>query len=126
PWRWQLVAVSLFVLLQAAMMTAGPALVSYGIEEGVGKGDTDVFTFASIVFVVTVLLAYVFGRAAIYGISKIGEAFLLDLRSRVFRHIMQMSMGFFERPPTGACAATSCRCLWASATARARACSCRA
>jgi ATP-binding cassette subfamily B protein len=101
PWRWQLVAVSLFVLLQAAMMTAGPALVSYGIDEGVGKGDTDVVTFASIVFVVTVLLAYVFGRAAIYGISKIGEAFLLDLRSRVFRHIMQMSMGFFDRTRTG-------------------------
>jgi ATP-binding cassette subfamily B protein len=101
PWRWRLVAVSLFVLLQAAMMTAGPALVSYGIDEGVAKGDTDVVTLASIVFVVTVLAAYFFGRAAIFGISKIGEAFLLDLRSRVFRHIMQMSMGFFDRTRTG-------------------------
>jgi ATP-binding cassette, subfamily B, bacterial len=101
PWRWRLAAVSVFVLLQAGMMTAGPALVSYGIDDGVAKGDTDVVTVASIVFVVTVLLAYVFGRAAIYGISKIGEAFLLDLRSRVFRHIMQMSMGFFDRTRTG-------------------------
>jgi ATP-binding cassette subfamily B protein len=101
PWRWQLVAVSLFVLLQAAMMTAGPALVSYGIDEGVGKGDRDVITVASIVFVVTVLAAYVFGRAAIFGISKIGEAFLRDLRSRVFSHIMQMSMGYFDRTRTG-------------------------
>ena len=83
------------------MMTAGPALVSYGIDEGVAKGDTDVITVASIVFVVTVLAAYVFGRAAIFGISKVGEAFLLDLRSRVFRHIMQMSMGFFDRTRTG-------------------------
>jgi ATP-binding cassette subfamily B protein len=101
PWRGRLVAVSLFVLLQAAMMTAGPALVSYGIDEGVAKGDTDVIALASAVFVVTVLLAYGFGRAAIFGISKIGEAFLLDLRSRVFRHIMQLSMGFFDRTRTG-------------------------
>jgi ATP-binding cassette, subfamily B, bacterial len=101
PWRWRLAPVSVFVLLQAGMMTAGPALVSYGIDDGVAKDDTDVVTVASIVFVVTVLLAYVFGRAAIYGISKIGEAFLLDLRSRVFRHIMQMSMGFFDRTRTG-------------------------
>jgi ATP-binding cassette subfamily B protein len=101
PWRWRLVAVSVFVLLQAAMMTAGPALVSYGIDEGVAKGDTDVIALASAVFVVTVLLAYGFGRAAIFGISKIGEAFLLDLRSRVFRHIMQLSMGFFDRTRTG-------------------------
>jgi ATP-binding cassette subfamily B protein len=101
PWRGRLVAVSVFVLLQAAMMTAGPALVSYGIDEGVAKGDSDVIALASVVFVVTVLLAYGFGRAAIFGISKIGEAFLLDLRSRVFRHIMQLSMGFFDRTRTG-------------------------
>jgi ATP-binding cassette subfamily B protein len=101
PWRWQLVAVSLFVLLQAGMMTAGPALISFGIDEGVTKGDTDAITLASITFIVTVLAAYGFGRAAIFGISKIGEAFLLDLRTRVFRHIMQMSMGFFDRTRTG-------------------------
>ena len=101
PWRWQLVGVSVVVLLQAAMMTVGPALVSYGIDEGVAKGDTDVVTTASIVFVVTVIAAYFFGRAAIFGISKIGEAFLLDLRTRVFRHIMQMSMGYFDRTRTG-------------------------
>ena len=44
PWRWQLVAVSLFVLAQAGLMTVGPALISFGIDEGVAKGDTDTVT----------------------------------------------------------------------------------
>ena len=101
PWWWQLVAVSLFILAQAGSMTAGPALISFGIDDGVAKGDTDTVTIAALLFVVAAVGAYVFGRAAIYGVSKIGEAFLRDLRSRVFRHIMEMSMGFFDRTRTG-------------------------
>ena len=45
--------------------------------------------------------AYVLGRAAILGVARIGEAFLLDLRERVFHHIMDLSMGFFDRTRTG-------------------------
>ena len=101
PWRWQLVAVSLFILGQAALMTLGPALISFGIDEGVSKGDVDTVTLASLLFIAAAAGAYVFGRAAIYGVSKTGEAFLLDLRSRVFHHIMGMSMGFFDRTRTG-------------------------
>ncbi len=101
PWRWQLVAVSLFVLGQAGLMTAGPALISFGIDEGVAKGDTDTVTLAAGLFVLAAVGAYFFGRAAIYGVSRIGEGFLRDLRSRVFRHIMEMSMGFFDRTRTG-------------------------
>lgn len=101
PWRRQLVAVSLFIVAQAALMTAGPALISFGIDEGVSKGDVATVTLASALFIAAAAGAYAFGRAAIYGVSKAGEAFLLDLRSRVFHHIMGMSMGFFDRTRTG-------------------------
>lgn len=101
PWRGRLVAVSLFILVQAALMTAGPALISYGIDEGVSKGDVDTVTLASLLFVAAAAGAYVFARAAIYGVSVVGEAFLLDLRRRVFHHIMGLSMGFFDRTRTG-------------------------
>ena len=101
PWRWKFVAVSFFILGQAALMIAGPALISYGIDEGVCKGDVDAVTLAALLFVVAAAGAYVLGRAAILGVAKIGEAFLLDLRSRVFHHIMDLSMGFFDRTRTG-------------------------
>ncbi len=93
--------VSVFVLLQAALTTAGPALISFGIDEGVSKGDVDTVTLASVLFIGAAVGAYVFGRSAIYGVSKVGEAFLLELRRRVFHHIMGMSMGFFDRTRTG-------------------------
>ena len=56
---------------------------------------------ASLLFVVAAAGAYVLGRAAILGVARIGEAFLRDLRERVFHHIMDLSMGFFDRTRTG-------------------------
>ena len=38
PWRWQLVAVSLFILGQAGLMTAGPALDQLRHRRGCGEG----------------------------------------------------------------------------------------
>jgi ATP-binding cassette subfamily B protein len=101
PWWRRLAGVSLCILAQAGLMIAGPALISYGIDEGVSKGDVDVVTTAALLFVCAALGAYVFGRAAILGVARIGEAFLLDLRKRVFHHIMDLSMGFFDRTRTG-------------------------
>lgn len=101
PWRWKLVAASVFILGQAALMIAGPALISYGIDEGVAKGDVDAVTLAAALFVVSAAGAYVLGRAAILSVARIGEAFLLQLRKRVFHHIMELSMGFFDRTRTG-------------------------
>ena len=80
PWRWRLAGVSLCIFAQAGLMIAGPALISYGIDQGVSKGDVDVVTTTALLFVFAALGAYVFGRAAILGVARIGEAFLLDLR----------------------------------------------
>jgi ATP-binding cassette subfamily B protein len=43
----------------------------------------------------------VFARAAIWSVAKVGEPFLRDLRNRVFRHLMSLDLGFFEREQTG-------------------------
>jgi ATP-binding cassette subfamily B protein len=101
PWRWKLILVSCCILGQAGLMIAGPALIGYGIDQGVGKGDVDVVTKAALLFIVAAAGAYVLGRAAILGVARIGEAFLRDVRERVFHHIMDLSMGFFDRTRTG-------------------------
>ena len=92
---------SFCILGQAGLMIAGPALISYGIDQGVGKGDVDVVTRAALLFIAAAAGAYVLGRAAILGVARIGEAFLRDVRERVFHHIMDLSMGFFDRTRTG-------------------------
>ena len=34
-------------------------------------------------------------------VARVGETFLRDLRSNVFRHLMSLGMDFFEREKTG-------------------------
>jgi len=82
-------------------MLAGPLLVRYGIDQGIGEGDTSALNLAGALFVVTAIGAFFFARAAILLVAQIGEKFLRDLRVRVFRHLMGLGLDFFEKEQTG-------------------------
>lgn len=101
PHRRGLAAIAVLVVLQAGGMVAGPALVRYGIDEGVRVRDLAALNRAAVLFVVAAVLAYVCGRLAIRAVARVGEAFLLDLRERVFSHQLSLSMDFFDRNRTG-------------------------
>jgi len=101
PHRRGLAAIAVLVALQAGGMVAGPALVRYGIDDGVVAGDLGALDRAAALFVSAAVLAYVSGRLAIRAVARVGEAFLLDLRQRVFSHQLSLSMDFFDRNRTG-------------------------
>jgi ATP-binding cassette, subfamily B, bacterial len=101
PHRWGLAVIAVLVILQAAGTIAGPALVRYGIDEGVSQSDEAALTRAAVLFLVAALLAYVSGRAAIRAVARVGEAFLRELRERVFSHQMSLSLDFYDRNRTG-------------------------
>ncbi len=101
PHRRGLVAVAVLVVLQAGGMVAGPALVRYGIDEGVQPRDLDQLNRAAALFLLAAVVAYVSGRLAIRAVAKVGEAFLRELRERVFSHQLSLSMDFFDRNRTG-------------------------
>jgi ATP-binding cassette subfamily B protein len=101
PHRRGLAAIAVLVTLQAGGMVAGPALVRYGIDDGVSAGDLGALDRAAALFVSAAVLAYVSGRLAIRAVARVGEAFLLDLRRRVFSHQLSLSMDFFDRNRTG-------------------------
>jgi ATP-binding cassette subfamily B protein len=101
PHRRGLAAIAVLVTLQAGGMVAGPALVRYGIDDGVSAGDLGALDRAAALFVSAAVLAYVSGRLAIRAVARVGEAFLLDLRQRVFSHQLSLSMDFFDRNRTG-------------------------
>ena len=102
PVRVRLLLAALCVLLQAAATLAGPAIVRYGIDHGVQPHDLGALNRATIAFVVSVILVYVFGRLTIRAVARIGEGFLRELRRRVFAHLMRLSLEFYDRTRTGA------------------------
>jgi ATP-binding cassette subfamily B protein len=90
------------LILQAASVLAGPILVRYGIDHGVFPNrDRGVIDVAAGLFLVVAVAGFFIGRAVIRLVAWIGESFLRDLRTRVFRHLMGLSLDFYEREKTG-------------------------
>jgi ATP-binding cassette, subfamily B, bacterial len=101
PYRWRIVFSILLLIGQTACLLAGPALVKHGIDAGLRKNDAGALNLSALLYLFAAIAGLFFGRAVIRMVAKVGEAFLRDLRSRVFRHLMSLGMDFFEREKTG-------------------------
>jgi ATP-binding cassette, subfamily B, bacterial len=98
--RAVLVATGLLVVQTAALL-AGPLIVRWGVDAGLVGRDGRVVNIAAIAYLVVALAGAGFGRAVIWTVSRTGEEFLRGLRTRVFRHLTGLDLGFFEREKTG-------------------------
>jgi ATP-binding cassette subfamily B protein len=79
----------------------GPLAVRSGVDDGIASGDRWVITSAALVFLGLLLVQYAAQRVAQYVVAKLGERYLLRLRSTVFRHLMRLDMGFYGRSKAG-------------------------
>jgi len=79
-----------------------PYLAKLAVDEGIADGDLGTLTIVVIAFVASGLAAFALSSAQTYFTGWVGERALADLRIRLFRHLQQLSLGFFERNRTGA------------------------
>ncbi len=111
PYRSELIIGIAVMVLSTLAMLAGPALVRYGIDKGLGgqrvatdatpKRDPGALNMAAAGYLVVAVAALFLARMQILLLTRVGEKFLRDLRIRVFDHIQDMSMAFFDREQTG-------------------------
>jgi len=101
PWHARLVVLLVALVFQTPALLAGPRLVAYAIDSGMSQGDMGAVNRAAIAYLVLALVSLVLARYTVWGLSKVGETFLLDLRQRVFQHMMKLGLDFYEREKTG-------------------------
>jgi len=101
PYRRRVVVACVLLLLWTGSILAGPLLVRYGIDHGISAGDAGALNLAIGLYVAVAAAAYVVYRQAIVLVGVVGESFLRDLRNRVFRHLMRLSMPFYDREQAG-------------------------
>ena len=80
---------------------AGPLVIREGVDGGIIPRNTSVITTAAMVFTVIVVAQYLTTRYTLYTVAWLGEKFMMDLRNRVFTHVLGMDMAFFGRTRTG-------------------------
>jgi len=84
-----------------AARLAGPLVIRLGVDEGVVAGNLQMVTTATVMLVAVLAAQYVTQRVSIYSVAGVAERYLRSMRVRVFRHLINLDMGFFGRSKTG-------------------------
>jgi ATP-binding cassette subfamily B protein len=98
--RPALAAVAATVVATTARLL-GPLAVRSGVDDGIATGDRGLITRAALAFLGLLLVQYLAQRTAQYVVARLGERYLLKLRSTVFGHLMRLDMAFYGRSKAG-------------------------
>jgi ATP-binding cassette, subfamily B, bacterial len=101
PYRRKVVVATVLLVLWTGTVLAGPFLVRYAIDHGIDAGDAGALNLAIVLYIAAAVVGYVVYRREVWLVSVVGEAFLRDLRNRVFAHLMRLSMPFYDREQAG-------------------------
>ena len=104
PDRRLLAVTVVLLLLQNAAAMAGPYLVMRGISDGIpplAQGNFAPLVLIGLAFGVAALGEYYGKRGFLLLSGRIGQALLLDLRRRVYRHFERLSISFHDRYTSG-------------------------
>lgn len=101
PYRRPLVVALVLMVAYTLTTISGPFLVRYGIDHGIKVDDEGALNLAVGAYVGVSLLGFLINRWQIILISRVGEGFLRDMRTRVFRHLLRLSMPFYDREKAG-------------------------
>lgn len=103
PYRREAIVAALTMVGFTAATVAGPAMIRYGVDHGLRPHHHSpaALNRAAIGYALVAITALVLSRAQLLVVTRVGEKFLRDLRVRVFDHILQMSMAFFDTEQTG-------------------------
>lgn len=101
PYRWGVALGIVVVVFYTATLLAGPAIVRYAIDEGLTSGNPDALWRAVAAYAAVAGAGYGAYRLQVLVVTRVGEGFLRDLRTRVFDHLQSLSLGFYERDRTG-------------------------
>ncbi|MGH9278059.1 MAG: ABC transporter transmembrane domain-containing protein, partial [Acidimicrobiales bacterium] len=97
PLAWGLVLVA----LDAVCSLLGPALIGWGLDEGVVRGSLGLLWVASAAFLGVILFDWVVVRAQQRHTGRTAERLLLALRVRIFAHLQRLGLDFYEREQAG-------------------------
>ncbi|MFH8500577.1 ABC transporter ATP-binding protein [Streptomyces coeruleorubidus] len=104
PMKARVTVTSLLLLIQQAIVQAGPLLVAYAIDRAVpafrAQGHGPLIAVA-VGYLACALAAGGLQFAFVAAAARVNQDVLLDLRGRIFRHAQTLSVDFHERYTSG-------------------------
>lgn len=101
PYRKPAIGAAVLVLATTALKLSGPVFLLRAIDHGIRSNDRSSLTLNGILFVVAAVSAFFTLRFSTLLIGSVGQRTLKDMRIGAFRHLVGLSLGFFERERSG-------------------------
>ena len=101
PYRGRLLAAVALILVRSGGTLLIPYLVGQAIDRGVRAGSVLVLEEYAVMIALAAAAAAVGGWGFLRVSGSIGQSVLYDLRLRVYRHIQDLSISFYERYTSG-------------------------
>ncbi|GGW67565.1 ABC transporter ATP-binding protein [Streptomyces caelestis] len=104
PMKARVTVTTLLLLLQQAVVQAGPLLVAYAIDRAVPAfraQDHGPLIAVAVGYLACALAAGGLQFAFVAAAARVSQDVLLDLRGRIFRHAQALSVDFHERYTSG-------------------------
>ena len=101
PYKWRVLAMMVALVAATAAALAPAPLAKAAIDDGIRRGDVGVLDLIVALFLTSALVYAVASYAQTYLVGWVGQRALQDLRVRLFKHLQELSIGFYSRNRAG-------------------------
>jgi len=101
PYKLRTVLAAVSLLAATLTALAPPFLAKLAVDDGIRKQDLSALSFIVPLFLVAGIANLATSAAQTYFTGWTGERILADLRTKLFRHLQRLSLGFYERNRAG-------------------------
>jgi ATP-binding cassette subfamily B multidrug efflux pump len=101
PYTRQLTLAVFLMLCASAASVAGPYLVGYAIDKGLGVGDGIILRNTLLVYLGVAVIQWVGTYFRVNIMARVAMGIIYDLRKSLFEHLQKLSLGFYSRYSVG-------------------------
>ncbi len=101
PHKKSFAVAAVLLFLGVAGELAGPLILRMVIDTAIPNKSVRDIVFYSLLFAGTFSFAMVMSYLQVMITTKVGLSVVRDLKEKVFRHMLSLSLSFFDRNPTG-------------------------
>lgn len=101
PYKWALAAIFAMLLGVTGLTLLLPWLVQQAVDGPIANGDLQGLIPISIAFFTAIIFIFILRFAYTYWLQTVGQNALVELRQRLYDHLLRQDMRFFNRTPVG-------------------------
>lgn len=101
PFKTGLIVAAIALILNAASDTFMLSLLKPLLDDGFGKANSNILVWMPLVVIGLMVLRGVSGFVSSYCVSWVSGKVVMNMRRRLFNHMMDMPVSFFDQQSTG-------------------------